>query len=251
MTGRRSRAIEAGDEVTLSTGETIRLPVPLEATMSAAIVPADRTRVDELLPAGLSPIRAGRASAAVWLLSVAYHDVDDGALEPYDEFAIVLGATHGAPSGIPYLSPLHRTEGYVWYMPVSHEPARAFGDEIWGYPKVVGDVDIEEADGRRRTTVTVEGDHLLTVDVERPRTFSREDSITVYTVKDGRLLATRGDLSGAMGMWPYSTRFSCTLGDHPKADELRELDLGDRAFTRFYADGDLTFGPGRPLATQP
>lgn len=218
--------------------------------MTAVIVPADRVQVANLLPPGLSPIRAGRETAAVWLLSVEYHDIDDGALEPYNEFAITLGATYGDSSGVPYISPLFRNEGYVWWMPVTHEPARAFGDEIWGYPKVVADIDIEETNGRRRTTVTVDGEHFITITVERPRTISREDSITAYTVKDEKLLGIQGELSGEMGMWPYSSRFSYTLGDHPKAEQLQELNLGDRAFTRFYADGDITFGPGRLLAEQ-
>ncbi|MFB6183880.1 MAG: acetoacetate decarboxylase family protein [Haloarculaceae archaeon] len=240
-------ALDPGDEVTLSTGETIRLPVTLEATMNSVILPGDRAAVDTLLPEGLSPIRAGRGTAPVWLLSVAYHDVGGGAMEPYDEFAVVLGATTGGSSGVPYVSPVVSTEGYVWYMPVTHEPARAFGDEIWGYPKVVGDVDFESSGGRRHTTVTVDGQRVLTTDVAVPRTVSRTDRITAYAVTDDRLLRIRGDLDAEMGLWPYSDRFSVSLGEHPRADTLRNLDLGDRAFTRFYADGELTFYPGEPV----
>lgn len=247
MTVSNPHPSDGGRKVTLSTGETIELPVSLDATMTAVVLPADRERVAALLPAGLSPTRAGRGTAPVGLLSVEYHDVGDGALEPYDEFAVIVGATPGAPSGIPYLSPLRRNDGYVWYMPVTREPARAFGAEIWGYPKVVADIDIEDSKGRRRTTVTIDGDRFLTMAVERPRTVAREDAITAYAVKDGTLLRVRGDLSGDVGIWPYTRRFSYALGDHPNAERLRELDLGDRAFARFYADGVITFGPGDPV----
>lgn len=247
MSGNGTRPFEAGDAVTLSTGQTLELPVTTEATMTAAIVPADREQAARLLPSGLSPVRAGRGTAAIWLLSVEYHDIDHGALDPYNEFAVVITATHGPSEGIPYLSPLLRNEGYVWYMPVTTEPARAFGDEIWSFPKVVADVDIEETDGRRRTTVAVDGQHLITLEVERPPTFARDDTLTAYTVQDETLLSIPGELSCEMGMWPYSSGFSYTLGDHPKAEELRKLDLGERAFTRFYADGEVTFGPGEPL----
>lgn len=251
MSRSSARPFETGNEVTLSTGQTVGLPATTEATMTAAIVPADRERVAALLPSGLSPLRSGRGTAAVWLLSVEYHDVDHGSLEPYDEFAVVFGATSGSPEGVPYLSPLLRTEGYVWYMPVTTESARAFGDEIWGYPKVVADVDIEETNGRRRTTVAVDGEHLVTLEVEQPPTLSRNDSLTAYAVKDRTLLRVPGQISGEMGMWPYSREFSYTLGDHPKAEQLRRLDLGDRAFTRFYADGEVTFGPGEPVDEWP
>lgn len=240
--------VETAGEVTLSTGQTIELPAYTEATMSAVIVPADRERVADLLPEGLSPLRGGIGTAAVWLLSVEYRDIDHGSLEPYDEFAVVISATHGATAGVPYLSPLLRTEGYVWYMPVTTEPARAFGDEIWGYPKAVADIDIEEERGRRRTTVTVDGEHFVTLEVERPPSFPWEDRMTAYTVKDGTLLRVRGEMSCDVGAWPYSDRFSYTLGDHPRADELRRLNLGERAFTRFFADGEVTFHPGEPLA---
>lgn len=243
-----TRPLEPGDAVTLSTGQRIELPVATEATMTAAIVPADREQAAALLPSALSPVRAGIGTAAVWLLSVEYHDIDDGSLAPYNEFAVVIAATPGPPAGVPFLSPLFRTEGYVWHMPVTTESARAFGEEIWGFPKVVADIEIEETDGRRRTTVTVDGDHLITTEVTKPPTVFRNDNLTAYAVKDGTLLRIQGDLAAEMGLWPYSRRFSYTLGDHSRAETLRDLSLGDRAFTRFYADGEVTFGPGEPVA---
>lgn len=238
---------ENGDEVTLSTGQTVELPAYTRATMSAVIVPASRRRVAALLPPGLSPVRAGFGTAAVWLLSVEYHDIGRGALDPYDEFAVIIAATPDSGTGVPYVSPLARTEGYVWYMPVTTEPGRAFGDEVWGYPKVVADIDIEDDGRRRRTTVTVDGDRFITMSMARPPTVTRDETLTAYTETEGSLLRTRGDLSGEMGAWPYSRRFSYSLGDHPKAETLRELELGDRAFARFYADGDAVFGAGKPI----
>ena len=240
--------IEAGDAVTLSTGETIELPATLEATMAAVLLPADRERVAAQLPPNLSPIRAGCGKAPVWLLSVAYNDVGGGAIEPYDEFAVVLGATPGPASGVPYLSPLVRTEGYVWYMPVTHESARAFGDEIWAFPKVVGDVDVREADGWRETTVAVDGERVVSLAMKRPPTISRTDSITAYTATEAGTFGVAFEFSGRMGAWPYSGQFSCTLGDHPKADELRTFGLGDRAYLRFFATGEFTIYPGRRVA---
>lgn len=180
-------------------------------------------------------------------MSVEYHAIGDGALEPYDEFAVVIGATPGSSDGIPYLSPLVRTEGDVWYMPVTTEPARAFGDEIWGYPKVVADADIEERNGYRRTTVAVDGQQFVTLDVERPPTVSRTDSLTAYTVAAGALVRVPGELSGEMGIRPYSSSFSATFGDHPKAAVLERLTLGERAFARFYHGGEVTFGAGEPI----
>ncbi len=236
-----------GDEVTLSTGQTLDLPVSMDSTITSVALPADRRAAADLLPDGLSPIRASRGTAAVWLLSASHRNVGDGALDDYDEFAVMVGATHGAPDGVPYVSPALRTETYVWFMPVTTKPARAFGDEIWGYPKVVAEIDVEETPGRRRTTVTVDGDRLLTFAVEKPPTVSRSDTLTTYTVRDGRLLRVRADVTGDLGVWPYTTNFSYTPGEHPRAATLRGLDLGDRAFARFHTDARVRFRAGEPL----
>jgi len=237
-----------GDAVTLSTGETLDLPVAMDSTITAVVLPADRQAAAELLPDGLSPIRGGRGTAAVWLMSASHRNVGDGALDDYDEFAVMISATHGAPDGVPYVSPVFRTETYVWCLPVTTEPARAFGEEIWGYPKVVADIDVEDGPRRRRTTVTVDGDRLLTLTIPKPPTVRRSDTLTTYAVRDGRLLQVRADVTGELGVWPYSTGFSYTLGEHPRAGTLRGLDLGDRSFARFHGDARLRFRAGTPVA---
>ncbi|GGJ11327.1 hypothetical protein GCM10008995_21500 [Halobellus salinus] len=236
-----------GDAVTLSTGQTLEPPVSMDSSITAVVLPADRRAAAELLPDGLSPIRAGRATAAVWLLSATHRNVGGGALDDYHEFAVMVSATPGAPDGVPYVSPALRTETYVWSMPVTTEPARAFGEEIWGYPKVVADISIEEGPGRRRTTVTVDGDRLLTVAIRKPPTVSRSDTLTTYAVRDGQLLRVRADVTGKLGVWPYTTGLSYSLGEHPRAATLRDLDLGDRAFARFHSDARLRFRAGQPI----
>lgn len=249
MTQGVARPPSDGDAVTLSTGQTLDLPVAMDSTITAVVLPADRRAAAGLLPDGLSPIRAGRGTAAVWLLSATHRNVGGGAVEQYDEFAVMVAATPGAPDGVPYASPVLRTETYVWWMPVTTEPARAFGDETWGYPKVVADIDVKERTARRRTTVTVDGDRLLTFGVEKPPTIQRSDTLTTYTVREGRLLRVRADVSGELGLWPYTTGFSLTLGEHPRAATLRDLDLGDRAFARYHGDGRLRFRAGEPVGS--
>lgn len=247
MSGESARMFNKGEAVTLSTGETLEFPIRTNSAITAVILSADRDRTAELLPNGLAPIQASRGRAAIWLMSAQHRNVGDGSMEDYNEFAVMISATAGGADGIPYISPLLRTETYVWYMPVTHEPARAFGDELWGYPKEVAEIEVDEQDDRHRTTVTADGDHFITLEVEHPPTFSQEDTLTTYTVKDDTLLRVDTDSSGEMGIWPYTTKFSYTLGDHPRATELEQLDLGSRAFGRFYGTGELVFPPGEPI----
>jgi len=238
------------DRVTLSTGHTLDLPVRMESSVTTVILSADRERTAELLPEGLSPIRAAPGRAAVSLMSARHRNVDGGTLDDYEEFAVLISATPGSPDGIPYLSPMLRTDAYVWCMHVTTDPARAFGEDVWGYPKTVADIDITDEDGTRRTRVRVDGERLLTFEIDLPPTRSREDELVTFAEKDGELLRIPAEAAGEIGVWPLSTAFSYDLGGSPRADTLRELDFGSRSFARLHADGDLAFHEGDPVRRQ-
>jgi hypothetical protein len=236
------------ESVTLSTGQTVELPLSARATIVGAVFSARRHAVDALLPAGVRPIPAtpgGRA--AVTLLSVEYHALDVD-IEPYDEFGVIVPAVHGPIRTVPYLSALRdATSGYVHFLPVTTEPARALGVDVWGYPKVVADVTHEDRGDRRRTTVTVDGDRFVTMAVERPPTVPvRRDGYN-YTVSDGDLLEVPTELDGEIGGWPFSDRVSVDFGPHDRAAPLAELGLRRRALGRVAARGTVRFHPGVPV----
>lgn len=234
------------DSVTLSTGHTVHLPVRTHATMFGATFAAPKPAVTDFLPDGLHPIRATpTGNAAVTFLSVEYHEVAIPDLDPYDEFAVIIPASHSSPSRIPYVSTLTQaTNGYVWYMPVTTEPAKAFGIETWGFPKVVADISHEDDGTVRQTTVTIDGKRFITCEIARPPTIQMEDEGISYTVKDNTLIRVPNKIDADAGGWPFSTNVSVTLGDHPKADPLRSLDLGTRALARVSVDGNAYFYPG-------
>ncbi|UPM44007.1 acetoacetate decarboxylase family protein [Halocatena salina] len=241
--------VASREQVTLSTGQTVSLPLSTTATMTSVVVPAALDGVRPLLPTELSPIRIGPTTATVAFLSVEYHSVDGGTIEPYNEFGVLVPAFRDAsnsgfrgrlPSGI---------GGYVWYLPVTTEPARALGEEIWGYPKVTGEIEITDTGGYRHTTVSVDGEHLLTIEIDRPSSLPVEPSVRAesYTVQDGTVLREPLSFSGQFGIWPLSTRLSHTLGTHPRADVLRELSLGNRALVRCHGTGTFEIHPGTPI----
>ncbi|RBI64536.1 acetoacetate decarboxylase [halophilic archaeon] len=233
---------------TLSTGETVDLPLSTDAAMTGAAFGANYGGVRELLPEGLVPIRTAPGRAAVTFLCVEYRRIGAGEIAPYDEFGVLLPAVRGSTGTVPLASALRGgAGGYVWYLPVTTEPGRALGVDVWGYPKAVGDVTFDDDGTRRRTTVTVDGKRLLTVEIDRPPTFGARLSASSFTVKDGTLLRAPLEFVGDVGGWPFSRRASYALGDHPRAERLRRLDLGSRALVRFAADGEFTIRPGRPV----
>ena len=235
--------------VRISTGHTVHLPVELEASMLGATFAVPEAVIAEFLPDRLTPLTATpTGKAAITLLSVHYRSVDIDGMEPYDEFAVIIPAIHEQSTAVPYLSAMmNATNGYVWFMPVTTEPARAFGVDIWGFPKVVGDITHRETGTGRETTVSIDGEQFISFEAEYPPTIQRQDDGNSYTVKDDRLLRVPSEVDAAVGLWPMSSSVSVRFGEHPKAEQLRSLDLGSRALARLSLDGTVSFFSGEPV----
>jgi hypothetical protein len=232
---------------TLSTGHHVELPLSTAARIRGVVLPASRSAVRSLLPDGLRPVRATPTRAAVTFLSVAYDRIGGCDIEPYDEFGVCFPAV---PEGRPATRPsalARGVGGYVDFLPVTTDPARALGVDIWGYPKVVADVEHRDSGATRHTTVTVDGQRFLDLAVDRPPVVETHQSSSSYTTLDGDLLCERLTLDGRIGAWPASRAFSYALGDHPRAERLRSLDIGDRALLRVAADAEFTIHEGRRI----
>ncbi|WP_424001438.1 acetoacetate decarboxylase family protein [Haloarcula salina] len=236
-----------GDRVRLSTGHEVTLPLVTEATMTGAVLPADADAVASLLPTGLHPVSVTPRRAGVVVLCVEYRRIGDDAMEPYDEFAVAFPATtdRAAPPLLPLLT--RAAGGYVWSLPVTSEPARALGDEVWGFPKTVADITHRDDATRRETTVVEDGDRVATVAIDWPRSLPAAATTHSYAVRDGRLLRIPVGFRGQLGVAPLSARVAVDPGDHDRADALRSLDIGSRAVLSFSLDGELTYGAGRPV----
>lgn len=236
-----------GRSEVLSTGHQVELPLSTHATMTGAVLSASPEAVRELLPKGLRPIRATRNRAAVTLLCVDYDRIgSDSDITPYNEFGVLIPAVHDDTRTLPYASVFTRgVSGYVWHLPVTSEPARALGVDIWGYPKEVADITHDDDGSTRHTSVQIDGQHLIDVTVERPPMFSQSGSSVGYTTKDGSVLCEELQLDGDIGLWPYSSNISYTLGEHPRAQRLKKLDLSERALMRFAADTEFVIHEGQ------
>lgn len=236
-----------GDRVRLSTGHEVTLPLVTEATVAGAALSARYDVAESLLPDGLTPVRTVGRRAAVVLFCVEYHRIGDDAIAPYDEFAVMLPATTAGwrPSLLPLLT---RAAGsYIWSLPATTEPARALGDEIWGYPKTVADITHRDDATRRETTVVEDGDRVATVSIDWPRIWERRGRTESYAIREGRLERTPIEFQGKLGVAPLSGRVDVDLGDHEQADTLRSLELGTRSVLRFSLEGRITYGAGRPV----
>ncbi len=230
--------------VTLSTGETISVPLETEASISGVLLSASRA-VEALLPEQLAAVRLTPSRSAVLILSVEYQRIGDGEIEPYNEVGIMIPAVPESTLTLPVVSGLSRVVGgYVWQLPVTTEPASVLGREIWGYPKSVADIEVSTTDGVTHTRLAVDGEPVLSLAVERPPTSSMTLSTASYTMRDGERCRTGLEFDGQLGVRPLSRRVDWSLGTHPWAETLSSLSLGSRALAR--VGGECTFRIGAP-----
>lgn len=261
MDGSDAVGRSGGDErtVTLSTGDEVELPLFVEFSMAGALFPASYERLRARLPSDrLSPIRIAPRTGVVAFAAIEYHETDVG---PYEEFGVIVPVAEvgerdrsdadGSALGGALSRLVDRSiGGYVSYLPVTTGASVALGREIWGYPKEIADVEIRAVDGGRRATVSEGGERILSLAVGAASGRERSATLHSYSTLDGDLVRTRADLSGALAVRPLSQQASVTLGEHERADDLRELGLRRWSVGRLYGD-DLSaqFHPGerRPL----
>ena len=222
-------------------GRTVSLPVEVRRAAQWGVqylVPAAAAQrlVD---PSGLEvtgPV-PGRA-----LMALAVCRYDDTDLDPYHEVAVsMVVRPHDAPVGA---SAAQRARefatgsigAYIHRLPVDQGFSCAAGRDIWGFPKWVCTIAIDEPPpGRPRagtgTTVRLvdDGVHVLTLTVTAGgRLRLPAQAPPSYALADGVLRRTRWTTT-ATGTTGRPGGATLVLGDHPMADELRSLGLPKRA----------------------
>ena len=188
------------------------------------------------------------------LMALAVCRYDDTDLDAYHEVAVsFVVRPHDAPRGVSTAQRLREfatgTIGaYIHRLPVDQEFTCAAGRDVWGYPKWITTIDIDEPRTPGAGTGTVvrlvdDGDHALTLTMASGGPIKLPaQAPPSYSFGDGVLRRTEWTTSseGITGRFGGST---LVLGDHPMADELRSLGLPKRAlFTSVAARMRASFG---------
>jgi hypothetical protein len=215
-------------------GRQVTLPVVVRDAASGAatylvsaaaarrLLPGPELDVVELLP--------GRA-----LLVIACIDYRDNDLGDYNEVSLAVFVRRRRETpGIPYLGTAlglarNRIATYIHRLPVNQRFTCDAGYGIWGFPKTVEQIDFEDAGGRRRCRLVMNGRHVLTIGMLRGGTRRLPDApMETYSYIDNALHRTRF-VSGAEGVGIHLGGAEIELGEHPVAEELRALGLPRRA----------------------
>jgi Acetoacetate decarboxylase (ADC) len=245
-------------------GRTIRLPVEVRRAAQWGVqylVPAAAAQ-RIVGPTGLEVTGPVPGRALVALAACRYDDTD---LDPYHEVAVsFVVRPHDAPPGAPWSQRIREFAGgaigaYIHRLPVDQAFTCEAGRDIWGFPKWMTSIDIDEptapsprAGGATVVRLVDDGIHVLTLTVASGgRLRLPGQAPPSYSFADGILRRTTWSTSseGVSGRFGGAT---LTLGDHPMAEELRSLGLPKRALfsssaTQMAAsfDGASVVTPGR------
>jgi hypothetical protein len=224
-------------------GIPFQLPVRSEQTPALmAAFPIDAGRAARLLPGReLHPFRLfGHGLLVVTVVNYRVTSIGK-----YIEFSIAIACTHGrrpAPTLLAVL--LQRRFGlgqFVLDLPVSTEISVKGGKGIWGMPKHQANLDFVITDRTVSSQYDLDASLVMRIEIDRPR----EPWLPLFNLPAVNYCAFRGMLyksfiyfSGKLGMGRArkgSARL--TLGDHPRADRLRDLRIGpDPVFTAFFPE---------------
>ena len=168
------------------------------------------------------------------MLSLAFIRYVDGDLDPYNEFAVaflVADPTGGKGKG-----------GYIHRLPVDQEFTCAAGREIWGFPKFVTPIEINEEFRADRALLTVDGRMAVSMTLRRgvPAPM-RSTALDALSFADGVLRRTRWELRGKNSRMRLGGA-RVELGTGEIAEELRRLGLPKRALmSGCIGDVQMTF----------
>jgi len=152
------------------------------------------------------------------LCSLAVIRYADGDLGPYHEFAVAFLVREPGSK---------KTGAFIHWLPVNQSFTLEAGRSIWGFPKVMADIAIDLSSRIKRCLVRLDGREVIELAIKPGAPMpggAGTPKIDAYSCLDGVTRRTPWTMSPkAVRMRPGGTRIR--LGDHPIAQELRELGL--------------------------
>jgi Acetoacetate decarboxylase (ADC) len=165
------------------------------------------------------------------LLIVAVVNYLDTTIGKYVEFCIGVLATHGTGRAAPLPALAFRghygTGVYIYDLPVSTEISVKGGLGIWGMPKRQANLDYIVGAETVSTQYDLDGQLVVRLDIPRPR-YSRLPMIMngiAYGDFRGMLYKSYVHLRGGTGVTPGGRQAKLLIGDHPRAEPLKQLNI--------------------------
>ena len=207
---------------------------------------------------GFRPARVLPRRAVLSLNCVHYVDTDCGT---YDEIALALlvddPSRSAAPTGLTFRLPGWRTwssllggtiGAHSWRLGVSTTLSRDCGLQMWGFPKVVGDLEFSRAGDRAQMSWVQDGELVLAYGA--PATGGRSPkpiAPAVYSIHHGAPHVAHLTQRYA-GVGYHLRGGAIELGPHHYADDLRALGLPRRPLVSVWNEHlEFEMSEPRPL----
>jgi hypothetical protein len=220
-------------------GRSITMPVEVRDASAATVIwEVDHAAAAALAPDGFEVIESAPGRAQVAIALVDYRDNDLGSYHEVGTILFVRPAA-GGPDGT-----------FITHLPVDQEFTCVAGNQIWGYPKSVEQIEVEQTDTSSRWTLRMDGELVLTLTV--PRGGSDEMPampMTSYTLRDGKPHATAFTQGGTGSAFTFGgSGIKLVLGEHPIAKEIASLGLpAEPVLATWLENMRATFGEPSPL----
>jgi len=215
-------------------GEQVDVPILYpDASQITLIYAAKASEVRKMLPTpALQPATFGPGVAALALTVFEYRDSTIG---PYNELAVSIPVTY-RERPVPLLTLARQTRqralhAWVQRLPVTTEIARIGGVELYGFPKIVAEIDWEVSGERVSSELRHDGRRVLALSAPAPKKRSTARvRYVAYSMKKGRVLGAEvlARAGGFSETWAPSG-VTLELDDqHPIANELNRTLLSKR-----------------------
>jgi hypothetical protein len=213
----------------LADGIPFSLPVAsTEASALVAAFPISTKAARALIPGReVHPMRLWGGS----LLLVTVVDYRTTSIGSYVEYSIAIACTHGpkpAPPLLPAIFQEHYGTGqYVVDLPVSTEISVKGGKGIWGMPKHRGQLDFVARPDRVSSQYDLDGKLVAYVEIEPPKPWLPMTlGAANYCSFRGLLMKSYIYFKGTAGFRFFGgAKGRFVLGDHPRADVLKSLEI--------------------------
>lgn len=223
-------------------GIPFRLPVASHHSPALmAAFPIDADRAQALIPGNeIQVLRWGRRG----FLLITVIDYRETNIGKYIEYSIGIACSRGTRSApLPFAFLFQKRYGigqYVIDLPVSSLISVKGGKGIWGMPKHQANLDFVITDDIVSSQYDKDGLPAMKIEIDRPRMARLPIDVGAvnYCAFRGMLMKSSIYFKGAMDV-AFGPQASARLylGDHPRMDPLRRLDIASRPlFTAFLED---------------
>lgn len=177
------------------------------------------------------------------LLLVTVIDYRDTVIGKYVEYSIAIACTHGPKPAPRLLGALmqrrYGTGQYVIELPVSTEISVKGGKGIWGMPKSQGNLDFKITDDKISSQYDLDEQLVTYVEIDRPklRGLPIKMAAANYCAFRGMLMKSYIYVGGKAGFEVGKrAKAKFILGDHPRADKLRALNVSETAMATAFIE---------------